>query len=246
MTIRTFPLSQNASTKMQQIIDKGGYQYGDKVTVYYNPCYGTSDQVQRETLENRFDSRSGNMLRLPAVCRTFLSFQCGRADNSHSQICGDRCEQAADSGARVPLCRHAGYVLFRARGRERCSRGLSSHRKIIVLGVAALSSRRGRQRYFRAGAWRTPLGDAQVDEETCRSSEKKLAHYCAKIAWRIARSIRWKYSLPFLQVLVQEFTFVPVALGTVRFRIAGERGGSDRASIAGFERACVAADGLRI
>jgi len=38
MTIRTFPLSQNASTKMQQLIDKGGYQYGDKVTVYYNPA----------------------------------------------------------------------------------------------------------------------------------------------------------------------------------------------------------------
>jgi hypothetical protein len=38
MAIRTFPLSQNASTKMQQIIDKGGYQYGDKVTVYYDPA----------------------------------------------------------------------------------------------------------------------------------------------------------------------------------------------------------------
>ena len=38
MGVRTFPLSQNASTKMQQIIDKGGYQYGDKVTVYYDPA----------------------------------------------------------------------------------------------------------------------------------------------------------------------------------------------------------------
>jgi hypothetical protein len=38
MAIRTFPLSQEASAKMQQIIDKGGYQYGDKVTVYYVPA----------------------------------------------------------------------------------------------------------------------------------------------------------------------------------------------------------------
>ena len=38
MAIRTFPLSQNASAKMQQIVDKGGYQYGDKVTVYYDPA----------------------------------------------------------------------------------------------------------------------------------------------------------------------------------------------------------------
>ncbi len=35
LTIRTFPLSPDASAKMQTIVDKGGYQYGDKVTVYY-------------------------------------------------------------------------------------------------------------------------------------------------------------------------------------------------------------------
>ena len=37
MSIQTFTLSQQASTKMQQIIDKGGFQYGDKVTVLYDP-----------------------------------------------------------------------------------------------------------------------------------------------------------------------------------------------------------------
>jgi hypothetical protein len=36
MAIQTFPLSEVASAKMQKIIDKGGYQYGDKVTVYYD------------------------------------------------------------------------------------------------------------------------------------------------------------------------------------------------------------------
>jgi hypothetical protein len=44
MAIRTFPLSEAASAKMQQIIDKGGYQYGDKVTVYYVPS--TSQAVK--------------------------------------------------------------------------------------------------------------------------------------------------------------------------------------------------------
>jgi hypothetical protein len=38
MAIRTFPLSEAASEKMQKIIDKGGYQYGDKVTIYYVPA----------------------------------------------------------------------------------------------------------------------------------------------------------------------------------------------------------------
>ena len=37
LTIETFQLSQEASAKMQQIVDKGGYQYGDKVTIYYKP-----------------------------------------------------------------------------------------------------------------------------------------------------------------------------------------------------------------
>ena len=37
LAIRTFPLSEPASAKMLKIIDKGGYQYGDKVTVFYDP-----------------------------------------------------------------------------------------------------------------------------------------------------------------------------------------------------------------
>jgi hypothetical protein len=38
MAIQTFSLSQEASVKMQQVVDKGGYQYGDKVTVFYDPA----------------------------------------------------------------------------------------------------------------------------------------------------------------------------------------------------------------
>jgi hypothetical protein len=36
MGIQTFALSPQASAKMQAIIDKGGYQYGDKITVLYD------------------------------------------------------------------------------------------------------------------------------------------------------------------------------------------------------------------
>ena len=35
LAIQTFALSKDASEKMQQTIDKGGYQYGDKVAVWY-------------------------------------------------------------------------------------------------------------------------------------------------------------------------------------------------------------------
>ena len=37
MAIQTFPLSEAVAARMQKIIDKGGYQYGDKITVYYDP-----------------------------------------------------------------------------------------------------------------------------------------------------------------------------------------------------------------
>jgi hypothetical protein len=36
MTLQTFTLSPNAAARMQQIVDQGGYQYGDKVTIIYN------------------------------------------------------------------------------------------------------------------------------------------------------------------------------------------------------------------
>ena len=36
MSLQTFPLSEQASSRMQSIVDRGGYQYGDKVTIYYD------------------------------------------------------------------------------------------------------------------------------------------------------------------------------------------------------------------
>jgi hypothetical protein len=38
LALQTFPLSEAVSAKMQQIVDKGGYQYGDKVTILYDPA----------------------------------------------------------------------------------------------------------------------------------------------------------------------------------------------------------------
>lgn len=44
MAVRTFALSAQAAAKMQGVVDKGGYQYGDKITVLYDP---TSLQVMK-------------------------------------------------------------------------------------------------------------------------------------------------------------------------------------------------------
>jgi hypothetical protein len=46
LAIRTFPLSQEASAKMQQIVDKGGYQYGDKVTILFEPATSKAVKVK--------------------------------------------------------------------------------------------------------------------------------------------------------------------------------------------------------
>ena len=35
--IQTFTLSTEMSAKMQKIVDQGGFQYGDKVTILYDP-----------------------------------------------------------------------------------------------------------------------------------------------------------------------------------------------------------------
>ena len=46
LAVRTFTLSEEASAKMQKIIDKGGYQYGDKVTVYYDATTNKAVKVK--------------------------------------------------------------------------------------------------------------------------------------------------------------------------------------------------------
>jgi hypothetical protein len=88
-------------------------------------------------------------------------------------------------------------------------------RKIIILGVRH-SPRGEALAIFSSGAWRTPLGDAVVDE----SLAEKLRAACPllhddHLAHQSEHSL--EVQLPFLQVLAPGFTFAPVALGTVRF-----------------------------
>ncbi len=46
LAIRSFPLSETASAKMLKIIDKGGYQFGDKVTIFYEPATSKAVMVK--------------------------------------------------------------------------------------------------------------------------------------------------------------------------------------------------------
>lgn len=153
------------------------------------------------------------MLRTPAVAGKFypedprkLSEQIQNlihADSGHEKI-----------SCRACLVPHAGYVYSGHVAATVLAR-IAFPKRILVLGVrhfpygaeAAILSK---------GAWRTPLGDARIDcdlaAEITRScqllSEDSVAHQ---------REHSLEVQIPFLQVLNPSFSFVPIALGTIRF-----------------------------
>jgi AmmeMemoRadiSam system protein B len=87
--------------------------------------------------------------------------------------------------------------------------------KIIILGVRHFP--RGESlAILTGGAWRTPLGDAPVDETLAAALKKECPILREdRIAHSAEHSL--EVQLPFLQVLSPGFTFAPLALGSVRF-----------------------------
>jgi AmmeMemoRadiSam system protein B len=88
--------------------------------------------------------------------------------------------------------------------------------KILLLGVRHFP-RGAAAAILSHGAWRTPLGDVQIDEALA----EKLRVACPllredSVAHSGEHSV--EVQMPFLQVLAPGFTFVPVALGTLRFQ----------------------------
>jgi AmmeMemoRadiSam system protein B len=87
--------------------------------------------------------------------------------------------------------------------------------KLIILGVRHYP--RGEEAaILSSGAWRTPLGDAPIDEALAEALRQAcpLLHEDS-VAHNGEHSL--EVQVPFLQVLAPGFTFVPIALGTVRF-----------------------------
>jgi MEMO1 family protein len=153
------------------------------------------------------------VLRLPAVAGRFYPSQPAELTRviSHLTKIEPNIKKVAVKACLLP---HAGYAYSGSVAGAVLSR-IALPRKILILGVrhfprgesAAIVSR---------GAWRTPLGDAAIDEPLAlalRSAcpllrEDETAH---------SQEHSLEVQLPFLQVLAPGFTFVPVALGTVRF-----------------------------
>jgi MEMO1 family protein len=153
------------------------------------------------------------VIRLPAVAGRFYP-----SDPAELSALVRGLAKAAPNvqSARVKACLvpHAGYVYSGHVAGAVFSR-ITLPRKILILGVRHFP--RGQQlAILSSGAWRTPLGDAPIDEplaEALRAScplihEDSVAH---------SGEHSLEVQLPFLQVLVPGFAFVPLALGTIRF-----------------------------
>ena len=117
-------------------------------------------------------------------------------------------------GVRACLVPHAGYVYSGHVAGVVLGR-IALPRKIIILGVRHYP--RGEPAaILSSGAWRTPLGDARIDEALAEELKKACPLLREdSVAHSAEHSL--EVQLPFLQALARDFTFVPVALGTVRF-----------------------------
>ena len=122
---------------------------------------------------------------------------------------------------RACLVPHAGYVYSGHVAGAALAR-IEVPRKIIILGVRHYP--RGEPAaILSSGAWRTPLGDARIDDALAEALKKACPPlHEDSVAHGAEHSL--EVQLPFLQVLAPEFTFVPVALGTVRFEQLAEVG----------------------
>jgi len=153
------------------------------------------------------------MLRLPAVAGSFYPSQ---PEELHKLV---RRFSAPEEGvervrAKACLTPHAGYVYSGAVAGAVFAR-LELPKRIVILGVRH-RPRGERAAILTSGAWRTPLGNAEVDAEL----GEKLSAACPllredEIAHSEEHSL--EVQIPFLQVLAPGFTFVPVALGSLRF-----------------------------
>jgi AmmeMemoRadiSam system protein B len=160
------------------------------------------------------------MLRLPAVAGRF--YPAGRdelahqvEDLSHSDASVERIRALAS------LVPHAGY-LYSGHVAGAVYARLKLPRRFLILGprhfpqgeaLAILSE----------GAWQTPLGEAQIDSALAA----KLRHAFPllredDVAHRAEHSL--EVQIPFLQVLADDFRFVPIALGTTRLGALEELG----------------------
>jgi MEMO1 family protein len=160
------------------------------------------------------------MLRLPAVAGQFYP---ANPKELAAQVKRLTENEQAEKKLRVRACLvpHAGYMYSGAVGGAVFAK-VFLPRKILLLGVRHYP--RGEPlAILSEGAWRTPLGDVPIDAPLATAlrrecpllREDSVAH---------SQEHSLEVELPFLQCLAPGFSFVPVAVGTLRFEELAETG----------------------
>ena len=153
------------------------------------------------------------MLRLPAVAGRFYPSNPSELAALVRECC-KIVPPPKPVRARACLVPHAGYIYSGHVAGAVLAR-IALPKKIIVLGVRHYP--RGEPAaILSSGAWRTPLGDAPIDDSLAEAL-KKACPLLREDGVAHSGEHSLEVQLPFLQVLAPEFTFVPVAMGTVRF-----------------------------
>src|SRR5579863_2325825 len=84
------------------------------------------------------------------------------------------------------------------------------------------------------GAWKTPLGDVEIDTPMARALKKRFPALEEDASAHRAEHAA-EVELPFLQVRQDEIKFVPIAIGTGRFEVLEELGKALGDVIAGIK-----------
>jgi AmmeMemoRadiSam system protein B len=154
-----------------------------------------------------------SLLRLPAVAGRFYP---ANPEELRALVQKYTVHENGAPSQRVHACLlpHAGYVYSGHVAGAVFSR-IELPRKILILGVRHFP--RGEQAaILSSGAWRTPLGDAPIDETLASALRAKCTLLREdSVAHSTEHSL--EVQIPFLQVLAPGFSFVPVALGALRF-----------------------------
>jgi MEMO1 family protein len=153
------------------------------------------------------------VLRLPSVAGRFYPAN-PKELTALVRECAKPQPNATPRRVQACLVPHAGYVFSGHVAGAVFSR-IALPEKIVILGVRHFP--RGESLAINtSGAWRTPLGDVPIDEALAAALKKECPILCEdRVAHSAEHSL--EVQLPFLQVLSPGFSFVPIALGTVRF-----------------------------
>ena len=161
------------------------------------------------------------MLRLPAVDGRFYPSDPTELRASALSYISGAAAQIPPTRVKACLVPHAGYI-YSGHVAGAVFARVELPPKIVILGVRHYP-RGERAAILSSGAWRTPLGDATI-EEALAGELRRACPLLREDGVAHSAEHSLEVQLPFLQVQSPSFTFVPIALGTIHYEELREIG----------------------